>query len=383
MITLNDYINNLQSTIRHHLVKIEFLRDEDESPFYTITQDFNSSEIRNGGSVTIKNGNGKRSVASVTLNNINGKFLPDIDGYIWIKRKIKLYLGEIINGEEIYFPKGIFVMENPNVTSNPSDTYISLSCDDKFSLLDGTNGGELDYIWQIPVGTNLRTALQTLLNDAGEIKPLIFDSYYDSIATPYTIIKEEGETYGDIILELADFLSANTYYNEDGFLVFERDYTDNVKGSLYDFEDSTQKGITYMSADITYNFSNVYNAILVIGDNINGDLARFLVENTDLTSPTAIGNIPRRTMVIYDDLIYNDALAEQRGLYELKRATKVLIDGSMQSGVMHHLYVDGVITLTDKNFNFNKKRLLIDGISYNFGSNSMSLTLADSVEFES
>ena len=326
MLTINDYLNNLENPIRTQILKIEFLRDEDESPFYTITQNFNTSDMIKGGSISIQNGNGKRSVISLTLSNINGKFLPDIDGFLWIQRKIKLYLGEIINNEEIYFPKGIYVMENPSVKSDPSSTNVSLSCNDKFSLLDGTNGGELDYIWQIPSGTNLRTALQTLLNDAGEIKPLIFDSFYNSVTVPYTIIKEEGSTYGDIILELAEFLGANVYYNEEGFPVFERDYSDKIKGSLYDFEDTIHKGITYVNANVTYEFNNVYNAVLVIGDNVNGNLARYVVENTDLTSPTAISNIPRRTMVIYDDLISTDVLAEQRGLYELKRVTNVLIN---------------------------------------------------------
>lgn len=380
MLTLNDYISNLEKSIRHHTIKIEFLRDEDESPFYTITQDYNSQDIRTSGSLTVQNNNGKRSTISLTLDNTTGKFLPDIDGYLWIQRKIKLYLGEVINNEVIYFPKGIYVMEDPNVVSRPSDSYITLNCNDKFSLLDGTNDGELDYIWVINSGTNLKTALQTLLTDAGEIKPIIFDAYYNSVTVPYTIIKEEGQTYGDIILELADFLSANVYYNDEGFLVFERDYGDNIKGSLYDFDDSLYKGITYMGADITYNFSDVYNSVLVIGDNVNGNLARFVVDNTDLTSPTAVGNIPKRTLVIYDDLISTDALAEQRCIYELKRSTKVLIDGSMQCGVMHHLYVDGVITLTDTRHNFNRKRLVIEGISYNFGTTSMSLTLADSFE---
>ena len=380
MLTLNDYINNLEKSIRHHVLKIEFLRDEDESPFYTITQDYNSQDIRTGGNITTQNGSGKRRAISLVLNNMDGKFLPDIDGYLGIQRKIKLYLGEVINNEIIYFPKGVYVMENPNVTSKPSDAYITLNCNDKFSLLDGTNDGELDYIWVINSGTNLKTALQTLLTDAGETKPIIFDSYYDSVTVPYTIIKEEGQTYGDIILELADFLSANVYYNEEGFLVFEKDYSDSIKGSLYDFDDSLNKGITYMSSDITYNFSDVYNSVLVIGDNVNGNLARYVVENTDLTSSTAIGNIPKRTLVVYDDLISTDALAEQRGIYELKRVTKVLINGSMECGVMYHLDVDGVITLTDAHHGFNRKRLVIEGISYNFGSNTITLNVADSFE---
>lgn len=371
-----DYANRITTTIRKPIAKIELLRDLDETPFKTLIGNISN------GSLNIENKNGKRRAVSLTMNNIDSELTPSIDGYVWLQRKFKLYMGLEIDGKDYYFTQGKYIMDSPNVSENLSNKTASIKGVDKFGNLDGTTGGLLDSIFIIPSGTNIKTVLQSILTLSGDVQNIIFDNSLISETTPYTIIKEEGNTYGDIILELANFVSANVYYNNIGQLVFEKDINDKIKPTEHIFKINNDE-TNYQGSTMEYPFDKVINSVLVIGDNINGNIARAKVQNNDLSSPTSIPNINKELLlVIRDNLINTDLLAEERARYELKRKTNLLIEGKLNSIPLYHLDVDKVIALDSQYYSFSEKRFLINGINMSFGSNSgMTLSIVDSLDF--
>jgi hypothetical protein len=150
-------------------------------------------------------------------------------------------------------------------------------------------------------------------------------------------------------------------------MVFEQDWADDTKGSLWDFSTSE---FNYLGATRTYRFDEVYNAVRVIGDNINGNLALYEAQNTNLASPTSIPNLGyQRTLIIEDSVINTDALAEARANYELKRVTSLYSDVNISCIPMYHLDVDHVITLTDSALGFNRARLLIKELTIPLSTN--------------
>lgn len=382
MATFSDYINVIRnSNLRTPKVKVELLRP-DETPYLVITGDV----IDGGGSINIENKNGQRRSVSFDLINVKKEYLPNPDG-IWLRQKIRVWVGLEVNGEDFFINQGVFVLNNPTALSKSGDNRISIRASDKFALTDGSLGGELNGIYNIPVGTSLITAVKMILKPSTQaLQEVLYDprdpiihSSFASIVTPYTMEKSAGEPIGDFLIELANMVSANVYYSTNGELIFEPDYEDSVKGSLIDL---TAGDFNYIQSSQDYPLDKIYNAVLVIGDNINGEIFDALAENTDLRSPTSIPNVGfRRVLTIEDTNIYTDALALSRANYELKRVTNLLIEQGITSVPMYHLDADSVITVTDENLNIFDKRMLINSLSIPIStSGQMSIRCVDTVE---
>jgi hypothetical protein len=362
MATISDYYAKLRTRYRKPKIKVELLHREDESVYQSITSDL----INASGSLRISNVNGLRRYLDLTLKNTGGDYLPDIDG-LWLGGKIKLWLGEEINGEDYWIPQGVFVLNNPDAESYIGSKVLRIKAIDKFGMLDGTVGGELNSTYIVPVSSNIYTVLRELLNGTStndlptDIRSPVLDQIYASEVTPYTLRKEVEDVLGNVIIELQGMLSANVFYNVNGEMVFERDSDDSTKGSLWDF--STEE-FNYLGATRTYKFNEVYNAVRVIGDNVDGDIALYEAQNINLVSPTSIQNLGyQRTFIINDPIINTDALAEDRANYELKRKTALYSDISLTVIPMYHLDVDNVITLTDASLGLNRDRFLINDIT--------------------
>jgi hypothetical protein len=158
-------------------------------------------------------------------------------------------------------------------------------------------------------------------------------------------------------------LSAYVYYDVEGRLNFvPGNVLDNTKPSNWDF---TTDEVNYGGSTYAQEFAKVYNACLVIGDNINGATVEYKTKNENLLSNTSIPNLGfERTKVITDNLLNTVSLAEQRSSYELRQIMRVLSSVNLTAIPMYHLEPDGVITLTDiKNLNLSKERFIINGFS--------------------
>jgi hypothetical protein len=358
-IAFEKYLDTLKGNIFKPRVKIEWLRKEDESPYQEITGDIESSS----GNLTINKANGSRRSVDLTLNNISGDYIPSFDG-LFLRQKFKLYLGLEINGEDFFMPQGIFVLDNPTAISTSSKATMTIKGLDKFSLLDGSIGGETSVNYSIPVGSNMYEAIKQILVEAGDKKEPILHSEFQDIVTPYTVEKEIGDNIGDIIIEYANMLSANVYYDIEGRLVFEKDTDDTVKGSEWDYNTDE---FAYLGSSQEYKFGEVFNAVLVIGDNINGEIFDFKAVNSNLLSDTSVPNVGFvRVKVIKDENIYSNELAEERAWYELKKLISIQAKTSINSVPMYHLDVDKVVTLTDNKLKLDKERVIINSISISF-----------------
>ena len=377
-VTYNDYLLAIEKPNTHQVIKIEFLRPQDDTPYKTVIQEI----VGNSGSYTEKVANGIRRDCEITLLNSSGEFTPNIDGVIWVNRKFKLYMGLRIGGEDYFIPKGEYVINNPNITPFGSDNELSFSGVDKYALLDGTLNGRLENTILIANGTNLVTAMRTLLNMAGDTSKMLYDDALYSMTLPFTFYAEAGDTLAEAIKTISEFASANVYYNENGNFVFEKDIADSKKAPVLSLSDTATENLLF-GGNFSYNFDRVVNSITVIGDNVNGNLSRFTYQNTDLTSDISIPNIGLVAGdLISDDLINTDALAEQRAIYEIRRQSRMFIDGDMVFKKMYHILVDNVIEVDSVIMGWNKKKLVIDSVSIGLDVDSdMSITVKDAVEF--
>lgn len=379
---LNIYFNHIATQkIRHPEYKIELLHKEDDSVIGEIT-----GMIEDGsGSVSISNQDGSRRSASFTLNNYQNQW-KDYFQYLSIGQRFKVYLGYRINGDDIWFPQGVFVYTDPSLQSEGSHTVISISGNDKWSLLDGTAGGILDATFQVSAGTSMGKFINdTLKLDIVKdyVTPHIDESVFNSLTT-YDIVHGAGETVADVILEVAANLSCYAYYDENGIFTMRPFDYDEVLSPIYDY---TYNDINYMGASKVLPISQIYNSVLIVSDNLQNAHSPIvaMLDNNDVTDINSVVNgAIRKVYNVTDNIagIYNQKQADERARYELKKVACMQSTISLNSAPLFHLKENEVVTVTDPFLGCNGERFLVSGINFGIGVEaSMSLDLVKTTRY--
>lgn len=360
------------NTIRPRF-KICVLRQND-----TVQEEIVDDIIYGSGAVSINYQQGQRRSLNFALKNTDGKWTPNPNrNYLWVGSKFKLYLGLEDEGTTYWHPNGVFVVSDPSVIHYGSDKQVSLQCYDKFALLDGTLGGNTEGTYVIPQGTNIRQAIEDILmldNGNGypiDIMPLIFDSKYKNEVTAYTITKNPNSSLGEIIIELADMIACDVYYNENGNLVFQSGIVDIAhlaKPILWSYSDQE---LEYLSSSLIYNYSKIKNRVTVVAANVNTNLIySALSENHNPVSPTRIQKIGIKNYYLEDNNIYSDELAQDRADYELNKLSILQLTNALSSTFMIHLDVNNCIEVTDHFLGFKNARFIIQSLNVPISTDS-------------
>lgn len=132
-----------EENIKTHYVKIEVLNME-EMPISVI-----QGRVAAGGSLSIDgNSSMRRTISLSFLAEEEDNDLSNIDNLLTINKRIRIYEG-IDNflfskyEDIIWFKLGVFVITNPQLQHSTSGVTISLNCQDKMCLLNGSSGGNL------------------------------------------------------------------------------------------------------------------------------------------------------------------------------------------------------------------------------------------------
>lgn len=382
MQNLDKYFNYIaNASVRKPIYRIDLLHKEDDTIIASITE-----AVENGsGSVSISNQDGSRRSASFTLNNYQNQWKHYFDN-LSIGQRFKVSLGYEIDGEEFLFPQGVFVYSNPSLDSVENNKVIHISGGDKWSLLDGRAGGYLDATFQVPAGTSMGEFINdTLKMDIVRdlVTPNIDESVFAAV-TSYDIIHGAGETIADVIKEVAANLSCYAYYDENGVFTMRPFDYDDVLAPVYEY---TYNDINYVGATKTLPIENIYNAVLIVSDNLQNSNAPIvaMLDNNDPTDINSVVNgATRKVYNITDNIagIYNQKQADDRARYELKKVACMQSTISLNSAPLYHLKENEVITVTDPYLGSNNERYLISGINYSIGSeSSMSLNLVKTTRY--
>ena len=356
-----------------------FVLHPDETINYEIPQE---DIILGSGNYNENYQNGQRRNLNINLVNKDGKYTPSINT-IWVHNKFRFDIGISFGGETFWFPRGIFIMGNPSSTHQDSDKQVTLTLEDKFALLEGKMG-TLETTYEIPAGTLIKDAIEGILTiDTGagyplDLKPILYDHNFDGIVTPYTITKDPGSNFGEMILELADMLGAECFYNDIGNLCFidiNETIQDPNKPIIWHYSDEKKE---FLNSSTNYDFGNIVNEVHVVGDNVNGKIFSAVASNNDPSSPICIKRIGRHIEYINDAAIYSDKLAQDRANYELRCKSIVNTSVSISTTFNPLIFVDNIITIEDSFYNFKRERFVIQSISYNIGvDNKMTITLSN------
>ena len=360
-----------------------FVLNPDETINYEVPEE---DIIINSGNFTENYQNGQRKSVNINLINIDGKYTPSINT-IWVHDRFRFDIGLEFDGQVYWFPRGIYILGNPSADHQDSDKQVSLTLVDKFAVLEG-KAGTLEATYEIPVDSDIEQAIMgilTLDNGSGypiDLKPIIYDRAFKGLKMPYTLSKDAGSTLGEMLLEIGTILNAEVYYNSQGNLCFiniNETTLDVQKASLWDYSDEDRD---YGGATANYDFENAVNEVHVVGDNINNEIFSAMAKNENPVSPLCIQRIGRRIEYINDSNIYSDDLAQQRANYELRKFGILKTTMNIQVSFNPLLFVNNLVTITDKYYNLTRERFLIQSISYTIGNESqMTVSCSNIVNF--
>lgn len=319
------------------------------------------------GSLSVNLQNGTRRTATVTLSNLDGEYDYNVN-QLWFGTKVRLQMGLLLpDGTEYLVPQGVFYIKDPEENFMPTSRTIKLNLVDKWAMLDGTLGGNLDGIYEVPVGSNIFSAINgLLLDDQGngapfDDSPAIYTSFYNGKTqtlpdgtsanltdSPYTARFDSfGQSYANVILELNDMLAGWIGYDANGFLRLEAsqdDILDISKPILWTFSPSEKQ---FLGATYSVKNTEVKNEIIRVGQALDGGYAQVgaRAQNFDPASDTNINLIGRKVDRQEKAGYYTNDICAALAEFELKRQTILKKSVTIRSTQMFHLTENNLVVI--------------------------------------
>ena len=259
-----EYIATIERGNGYYKIRMELLSD-DESVVGEISQDL-SFDMQ--GQITINYEQIVRRSCSLTLIDVDSKYLPHQNSPFWINRKFKLWVGLVVNDDVYWFSQGVYY----TLSATSSEHNLSIEGVDKGAALDGTlklNMTDYDYI--INRGDTVNNAVQSVLalnmnaiplsnnpiaytNDkpVDSAIPIIDIEYYTQVLNNQ--IQVDANNYlSEILTSLANGYGAECYYDADGHFVFSH-YIESAGyqyvPKLWEFND-----LSSFFEDVNYNYT--------------------------------------------------------------------------------------------------------------------------------
>lgn len=239
-----DYINTLKSGNGRYKIRLELLSDN-EYVVGDITKDVSLSAQ---GQITINYEQITRRSCSLTLIDVDSKYIPHKNSPFWVNRKFKLWVGlvvhktDLVDGkftqiEDIYWwSQGVYYTVSATSQSNT----LEIEAVDKGAALDGTlklNMNDYEYVIErnnnlaetikqilaLDVGAPQKTTMNGLVYSGSKpvdcIQPIIGVQYFNQGV--YSQIVVDANNYiGEIFTKLAELYAADCYYDTEGHFMF-------------------------------------------------------------------------------------------------------------------------------------------------------------------
>lgn len=222
-----------RNAIIRYLIKIELL-SINESTIGEITKDL-TLDVQ--GQININYKQLTRRSCSLTVANVEGKYIPSPKNPFWYQRKFKLWIGIMDDKHDIYWwSQGVYYTQS--ATGNQHT--ISIEGIDKGGALDGTlrtNLAEVQYIVEagntvsniirdtLALNMGAGTQLDNSVAYGGASQPIdpvqpLIDLRYNDQKIKADISLDTNNYLGTLITNIADSYGADVFYDRDGRMRF-------------------------------------------------------------------------------------------------------------------------------------------------------------------
>lgn len=375
-----EYIKAISLPTKKYKIKLEFLGVY-ENVIDEISQDLSAD---NQGQISVNYQQLVRRSCSLTLINVDLKYIPSPNSLVWVDRKFKLWIGLEVGNDIYWFSQGVYVI----TSATNSGTDVSIEASDKGSVLNGDvllGMAETQYV--IESGSKISDLIKdTLMLDRGNNIPLdskepIINTEIGNQITQAEISIDENSYIGNIFTSIANGYGADIYYNSDGRLVVEKtadgDRLDGYKymGHLWEFDGLTVEN----GKSVDYDFKGV-NVVTAYTNSNNLKNVSYTAYNNNPLSPLRVDMIGFRRKesqeISYVELD-EDKMRERckdYADYLLYKESLISMSISFSSPIIPHLDVNRTIGVTDEELGFKNETFVVQSLSIPLGAGSMSIT---------
>ena len=303
----NNYNVALQSAHNAYRIRLEILSD-DESVIGEITKDLS---LTAAGQITINYEQITRRSCSLSLINVENKYIPTKNSPFWLNRKFKLWLGLVVGKDTYWWSEGVFY----TVSANANGRVLNIEAVDKGGALDGTlklNMTEAQYQFgrNVPITEIIK---QSLSLDVGnpygatsspigyggnrpvDCKPPLVGIEYYNFKTVSEISIDANAYISELFVQMGELYAADCYYNTDGYLMF----VPHIDSTGYKYA-PTQWEFTDLSStfeDVNYQYNYEGENVVTVYTNTSEAGVRnvaWTAYNTNPLSPINVSTGIRR-----------------------------------------------------------------------------------------
>jgi hypothetical protein len=204
-----------------------------------------------------------RRTCNISLHPTDSSFDITSGNKIWLDKYIKIYIGimDVHSREIVYTNMGIYLINNPDHTYSATDNTLKIQGLDLMSKLTGLRNGSIEGMtYEIPQGSNVRTAMIALLAEGGFTNYLISECPY---TVPNDIKISAGSTLYDALAQLRDIVpNYQIYFDVDGIFHYElmpSGYNEQIM-----VDDNLWK-YTLIAHEVNTDFESLKNVVEVYG----------------------------------------------------------------------------------------------------------------------
>lgn len=392
-----EYIATIERGNGYYKIRMELLSD-DESVVGEISQDL-SFDMQ--GQITINYEQIVRRSCSLTLIDVDSKYLPHQNSPFWINRKFKLWVGLVVNDDIYWFSQGVYY----TLSATSSEHNLSIEGVDKGAALDGTLKLNMtDYNYIINRGDTVNNAVQSVLalnmnaiplsnnpiaytNDkpVDSVIPIIDIEYYTQVLNNQ--IQVDANNYlSEILTSLANGYGAECYYDADGHFVFSH-YIESAgyqyAPKLWEFND-----LSSFFEDVNYNYTydgeNVVTYYTNSSDAETKNVA-WTAYNTNPLSPlcvtTGIRRAPSQEMEYYkyfedDELNTRQMIVDCRSAanHYLIAHSLIGMQLSFNCPIIPHIDVNKAIGISDSRAGIDSGIFIIQSVTIPLSADKMNIS---------
>lgn len=407
-----------RNLIVRYLIKIELLAIN-ENVIGEITRDLN---LDAQGQININYKQLTRRSCSLSVANVENKYLPSPANPIWYNRKFKLWVGIMDDRGDIYWwSQGVFYTQSATANAHT----VSIEAVDKGGALDGTlktNLVDEQYIIEAPtsIGDVLRKILS--LNMGAEVRMNNSDAYagismpidpiqplidltYNNKKTKADLSVDANNYLGDLIVSVAENYGADAYYDTEGRFRFtglaDIFFIDGYKAMAHQW-DFVNLSAGFSNPNYQYNLDGM-NAVTVYtnlsSDQIalanaqeeakTGDIPvttekveniYYTAYNVNPQSPLRVGAVGLRKMESQEiDYIGTsqsnmEIMCQNHAVMLLQRESLRGMSLSFECPIIPHLDVNNTIGITDQYQNIEAGTFVIQSITIPLGAGNMKIS---------
>ena len=252
-------------------IKLEFLNGNYQ------TLDYLEGALISGSSSNDANSDIKRTCEFV-FNVKNKSYLANQSDVIFFNKYVRVYIGikSLRLNEVLWYPLGLYQFDTNSYSYNATENKLTAKCVDLMAKLTGTRNGQVGALTTtIPVNSNIRDAMISVINQLGFIKKYSIDnicSTTDSTANfvPYDLKFSVGCNVFDIVKKLRDIYSGFMCYFDDDTFICKQYPTCENDSIVLDWE-TIEKRSLVLSESRTNSFEKVKNVTQVWGKVITAD----------------------------------------------------------------------------------------------------------------